>query len=251
MPFADRSSPAISTILCESCGYTLDGLPIAGNCPECGTPIELSTTKSPRHRPAFEVKPSWRTFFRTTGQVIAHPTGFFKTLALEPRSNSFGFRVRTIILLGWVTFFAATLHYNWAIAYWGFSPTSTGAVISIVIGIVGSQLVMGVALLITRPVAWLTTLESRFWGYRLPRLRVQKALDYQSSNTLPAALLILLVVATHWTLLRFGVVDYSFGTTYLYLLSGVVIVSVGYVFLTYTRAMRAIMYANASPQTPS
>jgi len=37
---ADPLDPA--TLLCERCGYVVDGLPLAGACPECGKPIAES-----------------------------------------------------------------------------------------------------------------------------------------------------------------------------------------------------------------
>src|SRR5439155_6058558 len=34
--------PAEADLLCEFCGYTLNGLPAESNCPECGMPIASS-----------------------------------------------------------------------------------------------------------------------------------------------------------------------------------------------------------------
>jgi hypothetical protein len=252
MPLRDRANaslvPSLDSILCESCGYTLDGLPAQGNCPECGTPIAHSTTATPRIPPKFEVAPSWGSFIATAMDVIRRPKQFFKTLRLQPRANSNNFRMRALVLLSIVAGAAAALHYNWAIAFWGFLPGSFVAIgICVFIGAVAAKVTLISGLILNRPIVWLTTLESGFWGFRLPKDRVQKALDYQIAQTLPAAIAILLAVVVHRVLLVAGVVDGSFSTTYLYTLSGVTVLAVLWVFNTYTKAMRAIMFANAQP----
>ena len=39
----DEAGAIISDVVCRRCGYNLRGLREAGRCPECGTPIGLST----------------------------------------------------------------------------------------------------------------------------------------------------------------------------------------------------------------
>lgn len=39
----DESGTLIADVLCRRCGYNLRGLPGAGHCPECGTPVGRST----------------------------------------------------------------------------------------------------------------------------------------------------------------------------------------------------------------
>src|SRR5438874_2563719 len=75
--------PAETDLLCEGCGYTLNGLPETGNCPECGKPIRESIG-SQRLVPQWEDIPSriWqRSFIATSVQIIFHPAHFYRTLA--------------------------------------------------------------------------------------------------------------------------------------------------------------------------
>src|SRR5438067_13684900 len=73
--------PAQSDLLCEFCGYTLNGLPEYSNCPECGRAIEASL-RSQRRPPAWEPARGWQkfpSFLDTTAAVIFRPTEFFRT----------------------------------------------------------------------------------------------------------------------------------------------------------------------------
>src|SRR3954467_6090975 len=81
------SVPAESDILCEQCGYTLNGLPESGQCPECAAPIAQSTTGDGRVLPPWEVRPSLRTFLATTAEVTFRPTRFYRTLATRQTSR--------------------------------------------------------------------------------------------------------------------------------------------------------------------
>src|SRR5256885_14803523 len=79
--------PAEHDILCEGCGYTLNGLPEDSRCPECGKPIAESVGH-PRGPPAWERRgenaspaASFAVFVRTSADVLFHPTRFYQTLA--------------------------------------------------------------------------------------------------------------------------------------------------------------------------
>ena len=76
--------PAESDILCEGCGYTLNGLPEDGRCPECGKPVAESIDAA-RTAPAWEHPEVHRpaAFVATTAAVSGWP---------EPRT-----RVRSAI----------------------------------------------------------------------------------------------------------------------------------------------------------
>src|SRR4051794_39289497 len=74
--------PAESDILCEGCGYTLNGLPDDGRCPECGKPVAESVGAR-RTAPAWEQQTSNRfnAFMATSLAVMLQTTLFYRTLA--------------------------------------------------------------------------------------------------------------------------------------------------------------------------
>src|SRR5438128_903575 len=72
--------PAETDLLCEGCGYTLNGLPESGNCPECGKPIAQSIDAGRVPSP-WEQARDTSSFLSTTSAVLLRPTSFFRTLA--------------------------------------------------------------------------------------------------------------------------------------------------------------------------
>src|SRR4051794_18294163 len=99
MPVAgDRTPPSDTDLLCERCGYVLNGLPPGSLCPECGTPTAESDPKL-RHLPAWEIgsKPLPARFLTTTAGVLFRPTRFFRTLVTRPADD----RSATFALVHW------------------------------------------------------------------------------------------------------------------------------------------------------
>src|ERR1700689_411895 len=56
-------APEETDILCENCGYMLNGLQPSGKCPECGAEIDLSVSERLRKPPLWEAigdpTPKW------------------------------------------------------------------------------------------------------------------------------------------------------------------------------------------------
>src|SRR5207237_1964675 len=110
--------PAETDVLCEGCGYTLNGLPDESNCPECGKPIHESIGRERRIRPAWERATTSPTilggFVRTTAEVMFRPTHFYRTLAtrLDPTPAALFARIHWIIA-AFLFGLAAFNHLNW------------------------------------------------------------------------------------------------------------------------------------------
>src|ERR1700690_2773810 len=75
-------APEETDILCENCGYMLNGLPASGNCPECGSEIDLSVSERFRQPCLWESigdpRPKWLRFILTSLQIIFEPKRFFR-----------------------------------------------------------------------------------------------------------------------------------------------------------------------------
>ncbi len=74
-----RAIPSPSALLCENCGYVLDGLNESGNCPECGNLIRESLPEQRIGSP-WQQSPGIRSWFRTNYQTIRHPVRSVDTL---------------------------------------------------------------------------------------------------------------------------------------------------------------------------
>lgn len=59
-------------LLCERCGYLVEGLPTGGNCPECGRSIESSLPGSREGSP-WQRRPSAWSWLGTLWMVLVHP----------------------------------------------------------------------------------------------------------------------------------------------------------------------------------
>jgi hypothetical protein len=241
-----ETAPELTDILCESCGYRLGGLPEAGNCPECGRPIADSTTRSPRRPPAWETKARNRggTFFR----ALLSPRRFFSTLNLHgdtSRSRWFA-----AIFLGVATLMnAKTIIYHYAnttlltISPPWLPPLWLAPALPVLIGLFWY--------LNLELVAYLSAAEGKYWGLRLPRTIVRRALHYWTVHAAVVSIVVsfvplaylLMLVSTERAGLHFA--------AYLYTLSGAVVLGAFYLFWTYWIAMKSIMYGNFVQTAPT
>lgn len=74
------------TLLCERCGYVVDGLANGGACPECGLPIEDSLPESRAGSP-WQRRPGLVSLLRTWWRALRHPLRTFDEMRVEPRRD--------------------------------------------------------------------------------------------------------------------------------------------------------------------
>ncbi|MBV8781632.1 MAG: hypothetical protein JO353_09560 [Phycisphaerae bacterium] len=242
MPRIAPNVPAESDLLCEFCGYTLNGLPANGNCPECGNPVELSDSATPR------VPSAWETdhrFWPTTAVIIFRPTHFFRTLTTrgDPAlSASFG--NRHVLLASALFAVAADFHFDWFMEFNSNPALGWPGRIGLLIGMF--IIVFGFLYWLTRLAAWLTNWEATYRGIRLPMPVVIRGLHFHAAHYLPVALITAItviayrIIAAQQSLLFL----YAHANVYLYTLSVEVILAAAYLFHTYWIGMRNMMYAN-------
>ncbi len=242
---AARIAPAEGDLLCESCGYVLNGLPTDSRCPECGNLIEPSLGAH-RRPPAWElahgIGAKLAAFGATSLLVLFRPTRFFRTLATrEPLPPALKLaRIHwafTALAFG----LAAYGHMAWQFR-WLVPGRRHGWVAPLLIGLVYLALEV-----INRLAAKLTAWEAAYRGIRLPYPVVLRGLAYHAAHYPPVALLVLLTVQGHqWLLFSPYLADMpaNISSLYLYALSAEIIISAVYLFWTYWIAMRCMMYAN-------
>ena len=228
--------PAESDLLCERCGYTLNGLPAASNCPECGTPIDQSI-KSDRVPPAWETRERNRvlSFIETSADVIVRPTHFYRTATTRgdvERAARFADIHWTIATLLFAT--TGTIHAR--VSFFGSSSIAIFCAL-----FVGTWVTL---FFTTWAAARLTAWEANYRGIRLPIQVVRRGMYYHAAHYLPVGLIALAIVGGYAIAQRYGIVAPTTITTYLYTLCAVVVAAAAYLFHTYWIGMRNMMYAN-------
>ncbi|MFM9996864.1 MAG: hypothetical protein ACKVU4_13815 [Phycisphaerales bacterium] len=70
------------TLLCERCGYVVEGLPGDGPCPECGTPIADSLPDRRRGSP-WQQRAGFASWLRTGILMLRHPVRAWAVIRIE------------------------------------------------------------------------------------------------------------------------------------------------------------------------
>lgn len=236
--------PAENDLLCESCGYTLNGLPDDSNCPECGKPIAESAREL-RHPPAWEL--TGRGFVTTTIAVLLRPAHFYRTFSTRlgnelraARFSSWHFLLASITLTA-----AASAHLEWTLVLSAGLTLYNGYWKAQIINTLAGTLVTFFALkLLTRLAARLTAWEAAYRGLRLNYQMVLRGMHYHAAHYLPVALVAAITVFGFQYLIRQGRLPADAVMWYLYTLCAEVILGAVYLFWTYWIGMRNMMYAN-------
>jgi len=229
--------PAESDLLCEFCGYTLNGLDQRSNCPECGMPIAASLGQK-RHPPLWEHpdgRSVWTAMITTTSEILFRTTAFFK--GITARGN-----VRRASVFAHIHWLLASILFGVAgVFHVLITNPNLRFPILVLIGGVGILALIsylslwGTTWLAVRLTAW----EAAYRGYRLPRPVVMRAMYYHAAHYLPVALLAVATVTVD-----FACFDAMTVVKYLYVLCAEIILCAAYLFKTYWIGMRNMMYAN-------
>src|SRR5450432_208159 len=221
MPRVAPVVPAEADLLCEKCGYTLNGLPLTGNCPECGKPIAESIGEH-RKLPAWEQPHrSVRGFFLTMYHVLFTPTNFFKTLITRRAADDDA--IFAIINWGVASIFFAIAAMGHLLWFGGIVwPTQVERTIAPVpvIALLIFALLFGTTWLAARLTHW----EASYRGYRLPLRVIDRGLNFHAAHYLPVALLAFVTVFGYRFLPFHGALQLHLTEIYLYTLCGEVIV---------------------------
>lgn len=101
-----------TTLLCERCGYVLEGLDERGACPECGKPIAESLPSARTGTP-FQTSPGLRGFLRQCWSLVRRPAELFAAMRVESDPNAllffFSSGLAAISLVGPIGIFALLL----------------------------------------------------------------------------------------------------------------------------------------------
>lgn len=245
MPRVAPVVPAETDILCEKCGYTLNGLPDDGRCPECGEPIDASAAGDRRVPPAWErgELPLVRRFLPTTFSVLFRPKHFFRTLTtrgdLAPALNFARIhRAITAVLFG----ATGAIHTKW---FWELNRANTVSAVQFALLAITLIVATFFAMTgVTTLAAKLTNWEATYRGLRMPIAPVLRGMYYHTAHYVPVALIAFITVEGYMILLEYRVLSATSASQYLYTLCAEVVVGALYLFQTYWIAMRNMMYAN-------
>lgn len=247
-----RVAPSINDLLCEDCGYNLAGLPPGGACPECGRSVRSSVIDNGRRATPYEIDQRYRA---TLFQWIIGPTRSARAISVDTHLRETRYAWVTLMLAACLAWPGVMLHLRFVLTtispLFGIPAGISGWV---TLGVVGLLVPMLGVLLMSpgvgiRLIAWLTSLEGAYWGYRLPAQRVRRVLCYLTSQFVPWAAVASGLIMLYMLLRTQGFLPEHPPHWYLYGLSGFVVIASGAIFFSYVRAMGAIRYANQTCST--
>src|SRR5688500_11960173 len=125
MTRAVATVPHDTDVLCEHCGYVLNGLPDDGRCPECGQSISDSVGVQIRQPPRWERedrKPGVADFLATSAQVLCQPTRFYRALATRRTTAP----ARRFAYAHWMVVSVMMTAAIWAHLQWNLLPGGAG-----------------------------------------------------------------------------------------------------------------------------
>ncbi len=97
------------TLLCEKCGYVIEGLDTQGNCPECGKPIAESLPERRVGTP-WQQNPSFGSLVRTWWMTLRHPLRTLDVMCFDDQI-AHGLLPRTIfVFVIWSSILASLPH---------------------------------------------------------------------------------------------------------------------------------------------
>jgi hypothetical protein len=241
---SNTTVPAETDWLCEHCGYVLNGLNPGGRCPECGELTDESA-RSLRKPPAWEDPAAGHIvarFMQTSAMVIFRTKAFYRSLQTRAdRTRSTAFARIYWLIVSIMLAVAGYWHLDWSMNI--SRNLSKGLTLLFIAAI--AIVIYGSFILTTALAARLTNWEATYRGYRMPTAVVRRGLDYHAAHYLPVAIVATLtILAFREFQLHFPVKSAEWGMRYLYILSGEVILSAGYLFMPYWTAMKNMMYAS-------